>query len=107
MIFSERITGNKKATSISKIRNTTAKRKNRIEKGSRAESLGSNPHSKGVFLLRDIMNRFPRIMIAVSKISPKTMEINPYSVNFSIVSGLKTFLTVSELNLKYRLRQTI
>ena len=33
--------------SISKTRNTTAKRKNRKENGRRAEFLGSNPHSKG------------------------------------------------------------
>lgn len=40
--------GMRSATSTSKIRKITARRKNRKEKGVRAEFLGSNPHSKGV-----------------------------------------------------------
>lgn len=40
-------TGSKRAISMSKIRNKTAKIKNRSEKGIRAELWGSNPHSKG------------------------------------------------------------
>ena len=39
--------GNNKAISTSKIIKITAIRKNRDEKGSRAEFLGSNPHSNG------------------------------------------------------------
>jgi len=52
-IFSLKITGNSKATSMSKIKKITANKKNRIEKGRRALSLGSKPHSKGVFLFRE------------------------------------------------------
>lgn len=37
--------GKRKAISISKIKKTTASKKNRREKGVRAEFLGSNPHS--------------------------------------------------------------
>jgi hypothetical protein len=36
-----------KTISISKTRKITANRKNRMEKGVRAERKGSNPHSKG------------------------------------------------------------
>lgn len=41
-------TGINKAISISNTRKMTAKRKNRREKGIRADDLGSKPHSKGV-----------------------------------------------------------
>jgi hypothetical protein len=44
--------GKRKAISISKIRNTTASKKNRREKGVRAEFFGSNPHSYGESLSR-------------------------------------------------------
>ena len=39
--------GRRRTISISKTKNRTANRKNRREKGSRAEDLGSNPHSNG------------------------------------------------------------
>lgn len=39
--------GNKMEISISKIKNTIAIKKNRIENGIREVFLGSNPHSKG------------------------------------------------------------
>jgi hypothetical protein len=39
--------GRIKVNSMSKIRKITAIRKNWIENGSRAELIGSNPHSKG------------------------------------------------------------
>ncbi len=40
--------GRSKATSTSKMRKITARRKNRRENGVRAEFLGSKPHSNGV-----------------------------------------------------------
>lgn len=40
--------GKRRAVSISKTKNKTANRKNRAEKGDRADSFGSIPHSKGV-----------------------------------------------------------
>lgn len=44
--------GNNKVISTSKIKKITAIRKNRKEKGSRADPLGSNPHSYGEFFSR-------------------------------------------------------
>jgi hypothetical protein len=41
------VMGRSSAISTSKIRKMTAMRKNRSEKGSRADLLGSNPHSNG------------------------------------------------------------
>ena len=43
--FVEGMVGNRRAISKSKIRNNMAMRKNRKENGSRAEFIGSNPHS--------------------------------------------------------------
>lgn len=39
--------GRRRTISMSKTRKITAKRKNRSEKGIRAEAFGSNPHSNG------------------------------------------------------------
>lgn len=54
--------GRRRATSTSKIRKMTANKKNRREKGLRAEFFGSKPHSKGVAVSRvievRIANRF-------------------------------------------------
>lgn len=44
--------GKRKAISMSKIKKITASRKNRSEKGVRAELFGSNPHSYGESLSR-------------------------------------------------------
>lgn len=43
--FSDEIIGSNRVISTSKIKKITAIRKNRKEKGNRAEFLGSNPHS--------------------------------------------------------------
>ena len=47
--------GKRRVISTSKIRKITAIKKNRSEKGSRADPLGSNPHSKGEFFSRSVM----------------------------------------------------
>ena len=39
--------GKRRATSTSKIKKSTTKRKNRVEKGDRVSLKGSNPHSNG------------------------------------------------------------
>ena len=44
--------GRRRTISISKIRKITASKKNRREKGIRADLFGSNPHSKGEFFSR-------------------------------------------------------
>lgn len=52
--------GSKRVISTSKIRKITAIKKNRKEKGRRADPFGSNPHSKGEFFSRSIMVFFAR-----------------------------------------------
>ena len=47
--------GKRRVISTSKIRKMIAIKKNRSEKGSRADPLGSNPHSKGEFFSRSLM----------------------------------------------------
>ena len=47
--------GNRRVISTSKIRKITAIRKNRREKGNRADPFGSNPHSYGEFFSRSVM----------------------------------------------------
>jgi len=46
--------GIRRTISMSNTRKITAKRKNRIENGIRAEELGSKPHSNGVALSRSV-----------------------------------------------------
>jgi len=53
--------GMSRTISISNTRNITASKKNRVEKGSRALSLGSKPHSKGVLFSRSLNLRDLRI----------------------------------------------
>ena len=57
-MFDDNITtviGNSSAISTSKIKKITAIRKNRNEKGSRADLFGSNPHSNGDLFSRSSM----------------------------------------------------
>ena len=60
-----------KAISISKTKKITARRKNRVEKGIRAEFFGSNPHSKGDLFSRSINLRIDK-KIPKTKIKPET-----------------------------------
>lgn len=53
--------GRSKVISTSKIRKITAIKKKRREKGSRADPLGSNPHSNGEFFSRSEIVFFERI----------------------------------------------
>lgn len=52
--------GKSRVISTSKIKKITAIRKNRNEKGSRADPLGSNPHSYGEFFSRSIIVFFAK-----------------------------------------------
>lgn len=54
-IFNPAIKGNRRATSMSKIKKMIVSKKNRIEKGSRPVSAWSNPHSKAVAFSRDVV----------------------------------------------------
>lgn len=65
-----------RAISISKTRKITANKKNRVEKGMRADLLGSNPHSKGELFSRSIEVRIERI----KPIRSTTKEINKLKV---------------------------
>lgn len=49
--------GIKRTISMSNTKKITAKRKKRVEKGRRALSFGSNPHSKGVLFSRSLKLR--------------------------------------------------
>lgn len=64
--------GNSRAISTSKIMKITAIRKNRDEKGSRAEFFGSNPHSNGDLFSRSSLFFFEisvvRAIMAVDRI---------------------------------------
>jgi len=51
--------GRIKVISTSKIKKITATKKNRKEKGTRAELRGSNPHSKGDSLSKDFISLAP------------------------------------------------
>jgi hypothetical protein len=54
------IIGRIKAISTSKIKKIIAIKKNRIEKGSRLEFIGSNPHSNGEHFSRSVKAFFER-----------------------------------------------
>lgn len=56
--------GSNRAISTSKIMKITAIRKNRDEKGSRAEFLGSNPHSNGDLFSRSSFLFFEIIVVS-------------------------------------------
>ena len=89
--------GRRRVISTSKIKKITAIRKNRREKGSRADPLGSNPHSKGEFFSRSIIVFFAKreaiIMTAAAIIKVIVMErkmmIIAFSRNLSRLSGWK------------------
>ena len=55
--FENEIRGIKRTISMSKTKKMIVNKKNRIEKGIRADFIGSNPHSKGESLSRSIEER--------------------------------------------------
>lgn len=67
--------GKIKAISISNTRKITASRKNRNEKGMRAELLGSNPHSKGEDFSRSWVDREDKIHARKNTIGGSKMAI--------------------------------
>lgn len=71
--------GNRSAISTSKIMKITAIKKNRDEKGSRAEFLGSNPHSNG-----DLFSRSSLIFFEIS-VARIIMADDSRIVNIAIV----------------------
>lgn len=79
--------GNNKAISTSKIKKITAIRKNRKEKGSRDEDLGSNPHSNGDAFSRSIIlffdRREARIITAVTIKNANIIKVNKTRIIYS------------------------
>jgi hypothetical protein len=53
-----------------------ASKKNRKEKGNRADLIGSNPHSKGEFFSRSLITRFDKIQPKVITTAERTIAIN-------------------------------
>ena len=64
--------GKRRTISTSKIKKIIANKKNRREKGNRADLIGSNPHSKGEFFSRSLKARLestqPKVITTVDKI---------------------------------------
>ena len=85
--------GNSSTISTSKIRKIIARRKNRREKGSRADFIGSNPHSKG-----DLFSR--SLVVRLDKTNPSSMTTTDKKI---AKKALKVALNISakEINLMY------
>lgn len=79
--------GSKRVISTSKIKKITAIKKNRNEKGSRLDPLGSNPHSYGEFFSRSEIVFFAKIeviiIIIVESKNVKTEIVNIIQIIFS------------------------
>lgn len=78
--------GSNSVISTSKIRKITAIKKNRREKGSRADPLGSKPHSNGEFFSRSMTvffaKREARIITTALMIKVIVIEINKTIIAF-------------------------
>lgn len=70
-------TGKSRTISTSKIKKIIASKKNRREKGSRADFIGSNPHSNGDLFSRSLVVRFaktqPSAITTLERIIAKTL----------------------------------
>lgn len=84
--------GSSRAISISNTKNNTARIKNRIENGIRAELWGSNPHSKGVLFSKFWWLYLFRKMVAIIIIVGKRLEINIKIIIFIIFLGENPYL---------------
>lgn len=62
-----KISGINKTISMSKTKKITANRKNRIEKGRRADDKGSNPHSNGEIFSRSLVLWREIVIVTTSK----------------------------------------
>lgn len=79
--------GRRRVISTSKIKKITAIKKNRREKGSRADPLGSNPHSNGEFFSRSVTvffdNKEAKIITKDLMIRVNTIEKSKIIIAFS------------------------
>ena len=86
-------TGNKRTISTSKIKKIMASKKNRREKGSRADFIGSNPHSNGEFFSRSPVVRFAMTQPkSITTLESKTARI---------VLNITDNISVKEFDLLY------
>jgi hypothetical protein len=69
--------GKRSAISTSKIRKITAIKKNRREKGSREDLLGSNPHSKGELFSRSIIDFLDSRVASIITMEEMRIRIKP------------------------------
>lgn len=76
--------GNRRTISTSKIKKITARRKNRREKGSRAELIGSNPHSNGDLFSRSTCDRLARIQATNIRID-EMITANEDNVKIAVI----------------------
>lgn len=95
--------GSKITISISKTRKRTAKTKNRVENGTRADLLGSNPHSKA----EDFSRLRPSfIEIAQAMVSTKEARVEASRIIiralFIDTGGWSSYLTLSRLFVQIR-----
>ena len=70
--------------STSKIKNTTATKKNRKEKGKRATWSGVNPHSKGLFFCRSVNTFILKILPNEINNNDKINTTIPTNINDNI-----------------------
>lgn len=80
--------GRSREISTSKIRKMTAIRKNRSEKGIRADLIGSNPHSKGDGFSRSVPTFFARRIIRAIRIS----------IIVAVIRKLRVIIRIFDLN---------
>lgn len=80
-------TGTSNTISTSKIKKITANKKNRKEKGSRADPIGSNPHSKGDLFSRSKTTRLPNAQANPITTPEITIEITLH--NKTLVIGTR------------------
>ena len=80
-----KIIGKIKAISTSKIKKMMAIKKNRIEKGSREEFIGLNPHSKGESFSRSNNFFFERREDKIITIEAIINKINPIIIKLKII----------------------
>jgi len=82
--------GKSRTISTSKIRKIIAKRKNRKEKGSRADLIGSNPHSNGEFFSRSLSARLESTQPSPITTTDKTIAITAAQKDPTIFSTRDT-----------------
>jgi hypothetical protein len=81
------VIGRSKAISTSKIKKITAIRKNRSEKGSRADLFGSNPHSNG-----DLFSRSSIPFVASTEVNTITIIVNVIVIVVAVATFKITYL---------------